>query len=80
LNRLLFFFATLLFYLIIISEGYAQESGFGNIVLDEFARRKAITESDKQDLGIFLRSMDKSPGELFFRKDSSSIEKKILEL
>uniref|UniRef100_UPI004048E891 capsule assembly Wzi family protein n=1 Tax=Algoriphagus sp. TaxID=1872435 RepID=UPI004048E891 len=62
---------------IFIHKGFSQESGFGNITLDEYARRKALTDSDKQGLGIFHRSMDKSPELLFFRKDIVSTEKKL---
>lgn len=54
--------------------GFSQESGFGNLTLDEFARRKGLTEPGKYGLGIFHRSMDKSPDELFLGKDSASKE------
>jgi hypothetical protein len=57
--------------------GFTQESGFGNITLDEYARRKALSEPGKEGLGLLLRSMDKSPDELFFGKDSSLTEKKL---
>jgi hypothetical protein len=77
LNRFLIFFSTILLFPIFIHEGFSQKSGFGNITLDEYARRKALTDSDKHGLGIFHRSMDKSPELLFFRKDSVSTEKKL---
>ena len=77
LNRFLIFFSTILLFPIFIHEGFSQESGFGNITLDEYSRRIALTDSDKQGLGIFHRSMDKSPELLFFRKDSVSTEKKL---
>ncbi len=52
--------------------GFSQESGFGNLTLDEYVRRKALIKSEKGGLGILNRSMDKSPEELFFGKDSIS--------
>ena len=58
---------------------FAQESGFGNLILDEYARRKGITEPGKVGLGLLLRSMDKSPKELFFGKDSSFKKDKLWE-
>ncbi len=57
--------------------GFSQESGFGNLTLDEYARRRGLTEPIKYGLGIFHRSMDKSPEELFFGKDSTSNQKKL---
>ena len=59
---------------------FAQESGFGNITLDEYARRESLIVSDKQGLGIFFRSMDKSPSKLFFGNDTSSTDKKLSNL
>jgi hypothetical protein len=56
---------------------FAQESGFGNRTLDEYVRRKALIESRVEGLGFNLRSMDKSPKELFFGNDSTLIEKKL---
>ncbi len=55
----------------------AQENGFANLTLDEYVRRKAISEPEKKGLGFFLRFMDKSPEDLFFGKDSTPIEKKL---
>ncbi len=57
--------------------GFSQESGFGNLTLDEYVRREALIKSEKGGLGILHRSMDKSPEDLFFGKDSTSIEKKL---
>ena len=57
--------------------GFSQESGFGNLTLDEFARRKGLIEPRKYGLGIFHRSMDKSPEELFFEKDSATNKRKL---
>ncbi len=67
------------FILVLITPlfGFSQESGFGNLTLDEFARRKGLSERGKYGLGIFHRSMDKSPEELFFGKDSTSKEKNL---
>ena len=55
----------------------AQESGFGNLTLDEYFRRKTLTENDNDFTSLFLRTLDKSPQQLFFGKDSSSIQKKL---
>jgi len=55
---------------------FAQESGFGNRTLDEYVRRKVLIEPKEERLGLYLRSMDKSPKELFFGNDSTLIEKK----
>jgi hypothetical protein len=54
----------------------AQDSGFGNLTLDEYARRKSLKEIEKGGLGIFNRSMDKSAEELFFGKDTIPPENK----
>ncbi len=72
-----FHFLFLIPILITPQFGFSQESGFGNLTLDEFARRKGLIEPGKYGLGIFYRSMDKSPEELFFGKDSTSVEKKL---
>jgi hypothetical protein len=71
-----FHFSILILTLIAPLFGFSQESGFGNLTLDEFARRKGLAETGNYSLGIFHRSMDKSPEELFFGKDSSSTKKK----
>ncbi len=55
---------------------FAQESGFGSRTLDEYVRRKVLIEPKEERLGLYLRSMDKSPKELFFGNDSTLIEKK----
>jgi len=67
----------LVFFSLISHLLIAQDSGFGNLSLDEFARRKALIETGKEGLGIFHRSMDKSPYKLFFGKDSTSTERKL---
>jgi hypothetical protein len=56
---------------------FAQESGFGNFTLDEYARRESLNVSNKHGFGIFFRSMDKSPSILFFEVDTFLTEKKI---
>uniref|UniRef100_UPI004047DB32 capsule assembly Wzi family protein n=1 Tax=Algoriphagus sp. TaxID=1872435 RepID=UPI004047DB32 len=63
----------LLFFIIFFLKTFlfAQESGFGSLTLDEYARRTAISVHGKDGIGLLLRSMDKSPKELFFGKDSS---------
>ena len=58
-------------FLYINSLLFAQESGFGNLTLDEYARRKTFSQPNKSALGFLHRSMDKSPKELFFGKDSA---------
>ena len=62
--------------LIVTHFGFSQESGFGNLTLDEYVRRETLIKSEKGGLGILHRSMDKSPEDLFFGKDSTPIEKK----
>ncbi len=71
-----FHFLFLILVLIAPLFGFSQESGFGNLTLDEFARRKALTDPGKYGLGLLYRSMDKSPEDLFFEKDSTSSTKK----
>ncbi len=73
----IFYFLFFILALIIPLNGFSQESGFGSLTLDEFARRNGLTEPGKYALGIFHRSMDKSPEELFFGKDSTSKEKSL---
>jgi hypothetical protein len=71
------FLLYLIFFGMVHSPIFAQESGFGNLTLDEFARRKSLTLTEKDGLGIFYRSMDKSPEKLFFEKDSTPNKKKL---
>ncbi len=75
-NRLLFIFFVFFSVILLNFNLLAQESGFGNLILDEYVRRNAITESRKEGLGLLLRSVDKSPKDLFFEKDSTSSTKK----
>ena len=53
---------------------FAQGSGFGNLILDEYARRKVVIDGGKDGMGFLLRFMDKSPKDLFFDNDSISIQ------
>ena len=72
------YFLVLFFYFLIFNSLlFAQESGFGNRTLDDYARRKAFIELEKDGLGLHLRSMDKSPKELFLGNDSIPIENNI---
>lgn len=74
LNRLLFiFFSVVLLNFNLL----AQKTGFGNLTMDEYVRRKELIESKKQAFGFLLRSLDKSPEFLFLGSDSSSNPKKI---
>jgi hypothetical protein len=57
--------------------GFSQESGFGNLTLDEYVRREALIKSEKGGLGLSHRSMDKSLEDLFFGKDSASKKDKL---
>lgn len=57
---------------------FSQGSGFGNLILDEFSRRKILTTHSNEVLGVLHRSLDKSPEELFFGKDSVSKKDKLL--
>lgn len=54
---------------------FAQESGFGNIIFDEYSRRKALLKSQIGGFGLLLGSSDKSPHDLFFGIDSITSEK-----
>ena len=66
----------LLIFLLLSTLLFGQESGFGNHNLDDYSRRKALTEAGRDRLGLLFRSMDKSPKELFFGKDSTSTTEK----
>lgn len=75
------YFSALFFIFLVLSPLlFAQESGFGNLTLDEYVRRKVLVEHEKEGLGLLLRSMDKSPKELFFGIDSTPIEKNLWNL
>jgi hypothetical protein len=56
---------------------FSQESGFGNLRLDEYVRRKVLINPLNESMGILYRSMDKSPEELFFGKDTTPIVRKL---
>jgi hypothetical protein len=66
------YFLTFLFFIHLSSLIFAQESGFGNLMLDEYLRRKDLISSRKEGVGFLLRSLDNSSEDLFFAKDSSS--------
>ena len=78
LKKMIRYFLTFLFFFHLGTFVLAQESGFGNFILDEYLRRKELTGTEGESFGFQFRFMNNSPKELFFGKDSSLNQKKNL--
>ena len=57
----------------------AQETAFGNQMVDEFFRRKSLIDTNKKNTGWMLRTASGSVGDLFYQRDSLSPEKKLFD-
>ncbi len=58
---------------------YSQETAFGNQILDEFLRRKSLTDTITHSTGLMLRTASGSVEYLFYQKDSLSPKKKLFD-
>jgi hypothetical protein len=66
------------FFLFFVSQfSYAQNSTFGNLLGDEFLRRKDLIDSNLIINNWMLRSSSKSPEPFFFSLDSVEIKKSV---
>ncbi len=57
----------------------AQETAFGTQTLDEFLRRKLLTDTITQSTGWMLRTASGSVEDLFYQRDSLSPKKKLFD-
>jgi hypothetical protein len=67
MSRFIFF---VLFFSIPTFSAYSQDIGFGNLLFDDFLRRKEIGGAYSKNLGFMLRHTNGSPQFLFFPTDS----------
>jgi hypothetical protein len=72
----IFLFFFILFFGII---SFAQDLGFGNLILDEFSRRNNLVKLKNENSGLILRTFSNSPINLFYKNDSSKYVPKRLD-
>ncbi len=69
MTRILLTFYFLIFLSVFISQ--AQETAFGNQVVDDFLRRESLIGINNESTGLMLRTASASVESLFYRIDSS---------
>ena len=58
---------------------HAQETAFGNQTIDEFLRRKSLTDTITNSTGWMLRTASGSVEGIFYQSDSASSNKKLFD-
>ena len=77
MNRHILYLYFLIFLPVCVIQ--AQETAFGNQTLDEFLRRKSLSDADDKTKGWMLRTASGSAENLFYQRDSLSPKKKLFD-
>lgn len=75
--RIIFYFYFLISLPVFVVQ--AQESAFGNQTIDEFLRRKSLTDTVTNGTGWMLRATSGSVEDFFYQRDSPSRNKKLFD-
>ncbi len=74
-------YLNILYFLIFLSVSatQAQDTSFGNQVVDEFLRRESLIGRTRENFGSMLRTASSSPEALFYQSDSIPQNKKLFD-